>query len=548
MEDLSSLLSTPMAIAETSPAKKSNKKRVDQMQLKRKSLTGTQKAEICHLKQKGLSQVALANQFGVAEATISNILREKTRWLSIDPSSHNAILKRQRASKFPLLEEALSYWVSRATMVSQMITGIIIQQKAIQFANQLNMTDFNASEGWLSNFKKRFHIKEYKHQGEAASAPLEDIPQFRAELREIIKEYQPEDVYNADETGLYWRMEPDKSLASGPLSGKKKAKDRVTILLTCNITGDKLPPLLIYKFKNPRPLRSINKDTLPVYYYWNSSAWMQSSIFNHYVRKLDLQMRCAGRSILLLLDNSSTHTLEEDYTPSNVRLHFLPPNTTAHLQPCDAGIIWSFKAQYKKIFCKDRIDAFDISLESSVQPDPINIKDAIDFTAAAWQNVTPKTIHDSWVKTGILPDEFLHELLPIKELDESEPNPNPIDEIQSLINQWPLDQPMDAQKYIIADDELIATEMPTDEEIITAVMNRDCNEPEETAPEPISQAQALVFIDSVLCFLEQQPDGDFSVDNSFVRGLKKLRKEVSFKAIALKRQVTLDTFLHKSSQ
>ena len=137
----SSLPSTPTAIVEASltqtvkePAKKKQMK-VKQTESKRKNLTGTQKAEICHLKQKGLSQVALANQFGVAEATVSNILREKTRWLSLDPISYNAILKRQRAPKFPLLEEALSYWVSRATTALQTITGVIILRKATQLAD-----------------------------------------------------------------------------------------------------------------------------------------------------------------------------------------------------------------------------------------------------------------------------------------------------------------------------------------------------------------------------------------------------------------------------
>jgi hypothetical protein len=137
----------------------------------------------------------------------------------------------------------------------QTITGRIIQQKAKQLARALNIRDFNGSDGWLSKFKKRHHIKEYKRQGEAASAPLEEIPRYQAELREIIKNYQPENVYNADETGLYWRMEPDKSLASGPISGKKRSKDRVTILLTCNATGDdKLPLLLIHKYQSPHPL------------------------------------------------------------------------------------------------------------------------------------------------------------------------------------------------------------------------------------------------------------------------------------------------------
>ncbi|CAG8768591.1 17753_t:CDS:1, partial [Racocetra fulgida] len=106
---------------------------------KRKSLTGAQKAEICHLKLKGVSQVKLAEQFTVAEATISNIIREKDRWLSLEPGSNNINLKRQRTAKFALLEEALALWVSRVTTALQTITGVIIQRKAVQLAEGLNV-------------------------------------------------------------------------------------------------------------------------------------------------------------------------------------------------------------------------------------------------------------------------------------------------------------------------------------------------------------------------------------------------------------------------
>ncbi|CAG8674887.1 14048_t:CDS:2, partial [Dentiscutata heterogama] len=66
---------------------------------KRKSLTGAQKAEICHLKQKGVSQV--------------------------------------KTAKFPLLEEALALWVSRVTEALQTVTGVIIKHKAVQLAKGL---------------------------------------------------------------------------------------------------------------------------------------------------------------------------------------------------------------------------------------------------------------------------------------------------------------------------------------------------------------------------------------------------------------------------
>ncbi len=143
---------------------------------------------------------------------------------------------------------------------------------------------------------------------------------------------------------MYWDLEPSKTLAQGPLSGKKKSKKRVTLLLTCNATGtEKLKPLFIHTYQNPRILRGKKKEELPVDYYWNSTSWMQVSIWNDYLTKLDKKMRLQNCHILLLADNAPVHIIDENVNLTNVTVHFLPPNTTAHLQPCDVGIINSFK-------------------------------------------------------------------------------------------------------------------------------------------------------------------------------------------------------------
>ena len=54
-------------------------------------------------------------------------------------------------------------------------------------------------------------------------------------------------------------------------------------------------------------------------------------------------MRMQNRNILLLVDNAPTHALYETTHLTNITIEYLPPNTTAHLQPCDQGIINSFK-------------------------------------------------------------------------------------------------------------------------------------------------------------------------------------------------------------
>ncbi|CAG8806326.1 12970_t:CDS:1, partial [Racocetra fulgida] len=42
-------------------------------------------------------------------------------------------------AKFPLLEEALALWVSRVTTALQTVTRVIIQRKAVQLAEGLNV-------------------------------------------------------------------------------------------------------------------------------------------------------------------------------------------------------------------------------------------------------------------------------------------------------------------------------------------------------------------------------------------------------------------------
>ena len=88
--------------------------------------------------------------------------------------------------------------------------------------------------------------------GEATSAPLEDLDTMRENLRQTLKNYAPEDIFNCDKTGLFWKMKPNRTISNGPVSGKKQSKDRVTVLVTCNSTrSKKLKPLFIHKYENP---------------------------------------------------------------------------------------------------------------------------------------------------------------------------------------------------------------------------------------------------------------------------------------------------------
>jgi hypothetical protein len=69
---------------------------------------------------------------------------------------------------------------------------------------------------------------------------------------------------------------------------------------------------------------------MPVTYRWNKKAWMTGVLFDEWLRKVNNRMKAQKRNIILLLGNCGAHPKLE---MSNVKLTFLPPNTTSKLQP-----------------------------------------------------------------------------------------------------------------------------------------------------------------------------------------------------------------------
>ncbi|CAM5093099.1 unnamed protein product [Eretmochelys imbricata] len=107
--------------------------------------------------------------------------------------------------------------------------------------------------------------------GEAASANEEAAKAYPEQLKKITEEkgYLPEQVFNADETGLFWKKMPNRTYTSKSerqAPGFKAAKDRVTVLFCGNAAGHLIKPGLLYRAANPRALKGRNKNLLPVFW------------------------------------------------------------------------------------------------------------------------------------------------------------------------------------------------------------------------------------------------------------------------------------------
>ncbi|CAG8655177.1 10866_t:CDS:2, partial [Dentiscutata heterogama] len=200
------------------------------------AISDSLKYEICkyHLKYSTHTQSQIALYFNTQDSkkkldhsTISKILKDKDQWLAKTEAEISDTVFKHKKTKFPQLDHAIQLWVKSIIYERLFLTEAIIKEKAIYFAHALSLLEnvLKFSNSWINKFKKRNHLQNFRLHSEAESAPIESLPEFRQELWEIIQEYTLDNVYNANETSLFYRLAPYQTLASKPCSGWKKVSN-----------------------------------------------------------------------------------------------------------------------------------------------------------------------------------------------------------------------------------------------------------------------------------------------------------------------------------
>ena len=130
-----------------------------------------------------------------------------------------------------------------------------------------------------------------------------------------LKGYSPSDIYNGDETALFYKSLPHRTYChvDDKPAGSTKHKDRLTLLIITNMDGSDHRKLsVIGKAKNPWCLQKKYKMTvneMAVDWYASKNAWMTGDIHHRIMTKFNNQMRKAGCHVLYVCDNASSHQI-----------------------------------------------------------------------------------------------------------------------------------------------------------------------------------------------------------------------------------------------
>jgi len=179
-----------------------------------------QKVKVLEMLKKGSRVAEVARELGIPKNTIYQWKKDETRYQQRQESGKSTTVKRARTSAHPNIDEATVTWLRQATERKDRppITGEMIRSVAEDFAVRFGLPNWRASNGWFQRFKEANKVLYRVVCGASLDAPNTDeyVEEF---LIPTLSEYAPEDVYNADEAMLFYKMLPNRSYC---LSGKSK--------------------------------------------------------------------------------------------------------------------------------------------------------------------------------------------------------------------------------------------------------------------------------------------------------------------------------------
>ena len=167
---------------------------------------------------------------------VSSNVKRKYEYLGDYESNQNKKFKRKIEDEFvQSISDVLYEWFVAHSAKRIPISGPILQEYARKVAVEM---------GGASGFKVISGEEE-------AAVNFEIVEDWKARLPKILKSYYLADIYNCDETSLFFKIKPDRFLTIGKhdCKGGKRSKVRYTVLLCTNWAGtDTIKPVAIGQF------------------------------------------------------------------------------------------------------------------------------------------------------------------------------------------------------------------------------------------------------------------------------------------------------------
>lgn len=264
-------------------------------------------------------------------------------------------------------------------------------------------------DDWCQGFMKRNNLSTKKPQSvevarKNACNPFTIYHYYdllESAIQELNLSDKPERIFNVDETSFC--SDPSSSKIVG-LKGYTSTRttsgpgrDNTTVLLGASARGDKIPPLIVFKGKNLWNEWFYKNENVPTAYSVSLNGWMETSIFEKYIKDVFIPAIGSERPVLLVYDGHKTHVdlgVLELADANNITILKLPPHSSHVLQPLDCSAMKSMKVHWEDALVKWQRLHSGAKLPKS---------EFAKLLTETWDYLSPVVLQNGFRKAGLYP-------------------------------------------------------------------------------------------------------------------------------------------------
>ncbi|XP_006008358.1 tigger transposable element-derived protein 6 [Latimeria chalumnae] len=416
----------------------------------RRDPTLAEKVKILEMLQHpNASQSSVARALGLSQSTVSRVVKKQQEILERWNQNENPSRKRIRPYKNARVDEALLHWFLAARVANCPVPGSVLMRRAQTIAMEMGVRDFKPSNGWLWRWKERYRfffrgnsaqgrrddVAPTHHLGcfpdqqtlwflrqrqseamlqpgcpsrpgpkalEANGALLdrqiqtviikseseeaeEEEDEEEEEAPNCLQDYSPSNIFNAGEAALLFRAVPGRT-------GKDWPRERVSVVLCCNVSGTEKRRLLV--LGREELLRS--GEVSPVQFRISEAGTLTPQVFAEWLAEWDRQLAKEGRRVALILRFRSPQPPR--LRLPNISLYLLPDTKSCFSDPLDQGVTPTFRALYRRHFLNRVCRATGSGgLHAAAQ---VSLTEAVRMMEEAWREVGESAIAGSFRRAG----------------------------------------------------------------------------------------------------------------------------------------------------
>lgn len=249
---------------------------------------------------------------------------------------------KKKAPHHPEAEEKLVKWYKELRSNDIRVDSLSLQNRMRELVQEINPDNkFLSSYGWLRRFMARHNLVLRRICGTGCLPPkncAEKIDSYLNLVKAKISDYQPNEIFNFDESSFYMDMPGNYTIET---RGIKRAfckstgqeKTRLSCLFMASANGDKLPVLCVVPRK--KKIDDLEKNDNCLTIYETGGTFNSQNLTEHFVDRIlkPHLLKNQLKKSLIILDHARPHItsqFQNALKSINCEVIFIPPRLTSN--------------------------------------------------------------------------------------------------------------------------------------------------------------------------------------------------------------------------